>query len=59
MMRKLRGSLLIASMLVVLWTTSSEACCFRRRACQSTQSYCQSGYGYASPTGYYSSGQGG
>ena len=59
MMCNLKGSLLIASMLVVLWTTSSEACRFCRRACQPTQSYCQSGYGYGSPTGYYASGQGG
>ena len=33
MTRNLKGSLLIASMLVVLWTTSSEAC-HRHRACQ-------------------------
>ena len=59
MTRSLKGSLLIASMLVVLWTTSSEACHWRRRACQPTPSYCQSGYTYGSPTGYYSSGQGG
>ena len=32
MTRTLRGSLLIASMLVVTWATSSEACCHRRRA---------------------------
>ena len=56
MTRNLKVSLLIASTLVVLCATSSQACCHRRRA---TQSYCQSGYGYASPTGYYSSGQGG
>ncbi len=59
MTRNLKVSLLIASMLVVLWATSSQACCFFRRGCQSTQSYCQSGYGYGSQTGYYSSGQGG
>ena len=59
MTRTLKASLLIASMLVVLWTTSSQACHFLRRACQPTQSYCQSGYAYGSPTGYYSSGQGG
>ena len=59
MTRNLKGSLLIASMLVVWWTTSSEACHWRRRACQPTPSYCQSGYSYASPTGYYSSAQGG
>ena len=59
MTRNLKVSLLIASTFVVLGATSSQACCYRRRGCQPTQSYCQSGYGYASPTGYYSSGQGG
>ncbi len=59
MTRNLKGSLLIASMLVVLWTTSSQACHWRRRACQPTQSYCQSGYACGSAQGYYSSGQGG
>jgi hypothetical protein len=59
MTRNLKVGLLIASTIVVLGETSSQACCFRRRGCQQTQSYCQSGYGYASPTGYYSSGQGG
>ena len=34
MTRTLKASLLIASMLVVLWTTSSQACHFLRRACQ-------------------------
>ena len=34
MTRTLKGSLLIASMLVVTWATSSEAC-HRRRACAS------------------------
>jgi len=58
MTRNLKGSLLIASMLVVLWTTSSEAC-HRRRACQPNPCYYQSGCTYGSPTGYYSSGQGG
>src|SRR5271165_6971571 len=58
MTRNLKGSLLIASMLVVLWTTSSQAC-HRRRACRPNPCYCQSGYTYASPTGYYSSAQGG
>jgi hypothetical protein len=58
MARNLRGSLLIASMLVVLWTTSSQAC-HRRRACQPNPCYYQSGSTYGSPTGYYSSGQGG
>ena len=59
MTRNLKVSLLIASTLVVLGATSSQACCFFRRGCQSTQSYCQSGYGYGNQTGYYSSGQGG
>ena len=59
MTRNLKVSLLIASTLVVLGATSSQACCHFRRGCQHTQSYCQSGYGYASPTGYLSSGQGG
>ena len=58
MTRGLKGSLLIASMLVVLWTTSSQAC-HRRRACQPNPCYYQSGYSYGSPTGYYSSAQGG
>ena len=49
--------LLVASILVALWTTSSEACHERRRSCN--QSYYQSGCNYGSPTGYYSSGQGG
>jgi hypothetical protein len=58
MTRNLKGILLIASMLVVLWTTSSEAC-HRRRACQPNPCYYQSGCTYGSPAGYYSSGQGG
>jgi hypothetical protein len=57
MTRNLKVSLLIASMLVVLWTTSSEACHWRRRACN--QCSYQSGCTYGSPTGYYASGQGG
>jgi hypothetical protein len=59
MTRNLRGSLLIASMLVVLWTTSSQACHFLRRGCQASPSYYQSGCTYGNSTGYYSSGQGG
>ena len=55
MTRNLRGSLLIASMLVVLWTTSSQACHWFR-GCQ--RSY-QSGCTYGSSNGYYSSGQAG
>ena len=58
MMRNLRGSLLIASMLVVLWTTSSQAC-HRRRACQPTSCDYQSGYTYGSPPGYYGGGTAG
>ena len=57
MTRSLKVSLLIASMVVVLWTTSSQAC-HRRRACQPT-CYYQSGCTYGSYTGYYASGQGG
>ena len=56
MTRTLKGSLLIASMLVVLWTTSSQAC-HRRRSCQST-CYYQSGCGYGGQTGYYGGGGG-
>ena len=57
MTRTLKASLLIASMLVVLWTTSSQAC-HRRRSCQTTTCYCQSEYTYASPQGYYGGGGG-
>ena len=56
MTRTLRGSLLIASMLVVTWATSSEAC-HRRRAC-APQPSCggyAGGYTSASPQGYYDS----
>ena len=56
MTRTLRGSLLIASMLVVTWATSSEAC-HRRRACVPA-TCCYAGYTYASPTGYYGAGGG-
>jgi len=59
MTRNLKVGLLVASMLFVLWTTSSEACLWRRRACQPNPCYYQSGCTYGSPTGYYSSGQGG
>ena len=59
MTRNLKVSLLVASVLFVLWTTSSEACHLRRRACQPNPCYYQSGCTYGSPTGYYSSGQGG
>ena len=53
MTRNLRGSLLIAAMLIATWATSSEAC-HRRRACAPNPC----GYGYASPTGYYTAGGG-
>ncbi len=56
MTRTLRGSLLIASMLVVACATTSEAC-HRRRACapQPTCGNVGGGYAYASPTGQYGS----
>jgi hypothetical protein len=53
MTRNFKVSLLVASMLLVLWTTASEACHWRRRSCN--QSYYQSGCN----NGYYASGQGG
>ncbi len=57
MTRNSKLSLLVASMLLVLWTTPSEACHWRRRSCNrcNYQSACTSG----SPTGYYTSGQAG
>ena len=57
MTRSLKGSLLIASMLVVLWTTSSEAC-HRRRACQPTRATANRGTPTRASTAY-STGQGG
>ena len=54
MTRNWKVSLLIASMLFVLWTTSSEACCWRRRSCN--QCYYQIG---VQLRGYYGSAQGG
>ena len=49
MTRNLKGSLLIASMLVVLGTTSSQACHWRRRACQPAPTRAANqGYTYAS-----------
>jgi len=60
MTRNLKVSLLIATMLIVLGTTSSEACHRRRRAHQPAPAPCyQQGYAYASPTGYYATQQGG
>jgi len=59
MTRNLRVSLLIASVVVVLGTTSSQACHWRRRACQpAPDPCCQQGYTYASST-VYSTAQGG
>ena len=57
MTRNWKSSLLVASMLFVFWATVSEACCWRRRSCNrcNYQSACT----YGSPTGYYTSGQGG
>ena len=57
MTRNLRGSLLIASMLVVAWATSSEAC-HRRRACAPDPCGYTRGTTYAGPTGYYGAGGG-
>jgi hypothetical protein len=56
MTRNLKGSLLLASMLIVTWATAAEACCHRRRACQPAP--CGSGYAYGSPTGYTNGGAG-
>jgi hypothetical protein len=56
MTRNLRASLLIASIVVVLWTTSSQGC-HRRRACQPAPCG-QTGYTYAGDPGYYNA-QGG
>lgn len=52
------GRLLIATMLIVAWSTTAEAC-HRRRACAPHPcAYTYSTYGYASPTGYYATQQG-
>jgi hypothetical protein len=48
-----KGRLLIATILVVAWATSAEAC-HRRRACAPNPC----GYSYSSPTGYYATQQG-
>jgi hypothetical protein len=53
-----KGRLLIATMLVVAWATSAEAC-HRRRACAPVVNTCgSSSYGYAGSTGYYATQQG-
>ena len=56
MTRNLRTSLLIASLVIVAWVTTSEAC-HRRRAC-GCGTYGYAGYAYAGPTGYYGAGGG-
>jgi hypothetical protein len=60
MTRNFRGSLLIASMLIVAWATTSEACHWRRaRSCGYTQSSCGGGGYYgSSQQGYYGGGGG-
>ena len=56
MARTLRKSLLIASVVVAVWATSSEAC-LRRRACAPAPCG-YAGYTDASPTGYSGGGGG-
>jgi hypothetical protein len=56
MTRNWKASLLIASMLILIWATTSEAC-HRRRACPPAPCG-YGGYGYASPAGYYDTGGG-
>jgi hypothetical protein len=56
MTRNLSTSLLIASLVIVAWSTTSEAC-HRRRACGCGR-YGYGGYAYAAPTGYYGGGGG-
>ena len=60
MTRNFRGSLLIASMLIVAWATTSEAC--HRRRCRSMlvtrRIPAGDGYTYGSPQGYYGGGGG-
>jgi hypothetical protein len=55
-----RRSLLIASMLIVAWATTSEACCWRRNRCGYTQyscgGYTNGGYAYGTGQGYYGGG---
>jgi hypothetical protein len=57
-----KGRLLIATVLVVAWSTSAEACHWRRGGgCGSSScgyGYSSCGYGYASPQGYYATQQG-
>ena len=58
MTRNLRGSLLIALMLIVAWATTSDACCHRRRARCYNTAYTCGGNAYGSPQGYYGGGGG-
>ncbi len=61
MTRNLKGSLLIASMLIFAWATTSEACHWRR-ACSTCYAaptcggYANGGYAYGTPRGYYGAG---
>jgi hypothetical protein len=57
MTRTLWKSLLVASMLVVIWTTASEACWRRHRGYAAT-TYGSNGYSSAAPQGYYGGGGG-
>jgi hypothetical protein len=61
MMRNLRTSLLIAS-IVIVWATTSEACHWRRgyygAATYGYSGYASPGYGYSAPAGYYGYGGG-
>ncbi len=62
MTRNWKVSLLVASILFVLWTTTSEACCWRRRSCNRCnyqQSGCNYGYYGGSAQGGYVTGGGG
>src|SRR5262245_54669271 len=56
MSHNLRRSLLIATMVVFVWATSSEAC--HRRGGYAGGSCGSGGYGYAGPAGYYDGGGG-
>jgi hypothetical protein len=56
MTRNLRGSLLIASMLIVAWATTSEACHWRRARSNCYSVNTCGGYAYGSPQGYYGAG---
>jgi hypothetical protein len=56
MTRNWRESLLIASIVIVAWATTSEACHRRRARAYATYGY--AGYAYPGPTGYYGAGGG-